>query len=516
MVGVSEPSRPSTPFVVAAFEAFARLLAPPIALPSAQVRVIVGVAFALAVWTDVLFYRAGFGINFPVWVASLVIAAALAGRRLGRPLPADRLIVLGSAVLLSSVVGWRDSDALQTLGVLGTLAMLGLGFGMAPGSAVRTVSPVSVVASLIATLAALFMSWWRLVASGEWQSRPDSPLQRNLRVALRSLVIVVPLLLVFGSLFMAADAVFAAQAERIFVLDIEGGWTHAFLLLGGFAFSASALSTSLAVTLPDVVVLALPERHRLGRVEVGIVLGLLSLLFAAFVAIQIRYLFGGETAVQSSVNLTYAEYARRGFFELVAVSVLLLPVLAGINWAIHTDRATHRTFLVLAVTLVGLLFVVMASAWQRLAIYRDAFGLTEGRFYSAAMLPWLAIAVVWFLYVVARRRTQHFLAGIVVLATALLLVLNAVNPDGLIARTNLARMAEGKPFDAAYAGALSADAVPTIVDRYASLSTSDQCILADAIGDRATSSDGVRSWNLARYLAAREVQANAATVACPK
>jgi uncharacterized protein DUF4153 len=58
-----------------------------------------------------------------------------------------------------------------------------------------------------------------------------------------------------------------------------------------------------------------------------VALGALNLLFLAFVVVQFRYLFGGEGLVEERVGLTYAEYARHGFFELVAVSVLVLVVL---------------------------------------------------------------------------------------------------------------------------------------------------------------------------------------------
>jgi hypothetical protein len=56
-----------------------------------------------------------------------------------------------------------------------------------------------------------------------------------------------------------------------------------------------------------------PDALSLGIVELGTVLGLLDLLFLAFVAVQVRYLFGGAERVATTARLTYAEYARRGF-----------------------------------------------------------------------------------------------------------------------------------------------------------------------------------------------------------
>src|SRR3712207_9305529 len=115
----------------------------------------------------------------------------------------------------------------------------------------------------------------------------------------------------------------------------------------------------------------------------SIVLGLLDLLFLTFVVIQVRYLFGGAARVAATAGLTYAEYARRGFFELVTVTALALPLLLIAHWLLRTEtRAHERLFKALARIMVVLLFVVVASALQRMYLYQQEFGLTELRLYK--------------------------------------------------------------------------------------------------------------------------------------
>ena len=418
-------------------------------------------------------------------------------------------------MLLCSITAWRDSDALKVFGILGALGLLAIGFGLAPGLAVRRVSPVAGVAAAIAVGASFPVAIVRLATAGKWQHAGRGRTSARALLALRVVVLTVPLLVVFGLLFKAADAVFAAQVDRVIDLEFDGVGPHAWWLIFGFVVGAAALTTSVAVTLPDEIEAAVPERHRLGRVEVGIALGLLSTLFALFVVVQIRYLFGGEDAVTSSIDLTYAQYAREGFFQLVVASLLLLPVLAGIDWARRRDVTSSRLFLAFSITLVALLFVIMASAWQRLAIYRDAFGLTESRFYAAATLPWLAVALVWFLVSVARRRMEHFLAGAGALAVGVLLALTALNPDGFIVRTNLSRLDDGREFDAAYASILSADAIPALIERLDTLPAAEQCTLATAIRDRQSEDNsGLRAWNWSRHRASRLTTANDDRLTC--
>src|SRR5207249_11136508 len=79
------------------------------------------------------------------------------------------------------------------------------------------------------------------------------------------------------------------------------------------------------------------SRFALGAVEVGVVLGLLDALFLGFVCVQVRYLFGGAAWVTATGGLTYAEYARRGFFELSWATALALPLLLTLHWLLRAD-----------------------------------------------------------------------------------------------------------------------------------------------------------------------------------
>ena len=122
----------------------------------------------------------------------------------------------------------------------------------------------------------------------------------------------------------------------------------------------------------------------------GVVFGLVNVLFLTFVGVQFRYLFGGADRVESSSTLTYAEYARRGFFELVAVAGLAALFLLFTHWLLPRGQSRlHRFYAAFAALLVALVFVVMASALQRMRLYTETFGLTELRLYTTAFMVWL-------------------------------------------------------------------------------------------------------------------------------
>ncbi len=256
---------------------------------------------------------------------------------------------------------------------------------------------------------------------------------------------------------------------------------------------------------PGRPILRRPEGLFLGSVEVFVVLYLLDALFLVFVAIQARYLFGGAERVATVAGLTYAEYARGGFFELVAVTALILPVLLAVHWLFRPENRFHRwTFKALCTTMVALLFVIGASALQRMHLYYLEFGLTVPRLLATTFMMWLAGVFLWFVLTVLRDRRDRFAFGALVSALAAVLLLNAVSPDALVARVNVERMREGERFDEYYLTHLSADAAPVLIGSLPDMDGKDRRFVQRELqrSDRWRTEDADwRDWNLSRFRA---------------
>lgn len=249
----------------------------------------------------------------------------------------------------------------------------------------------------------------------------------------------------------------------------------------------------------------------LGPVEIGVILGAIDLLFLSFVIVQIPYLFGGMDLVQNTPDFKLAEYARRGFGELVAVSALVLPILLAAHWLIRKDNPfTEKLFRALAGIQIALLFVIMASAGQRLVLLTGnlGYGLTTTRLYPMIFMTWLAVVFVWFALTVLRGARQHFAWGALWMAIFALGATHFLNPDALIVRTNLALMRQGREFDARYNSRLSGDAITILIENFADLSENDQANVFREIAKRSCEKrdeNDLRSWNLARQRASAAV-----------
>lgn len=242
----------------------------------------------------------------------------------------------------------------------------------------------------------------------------------------------------------------------------------------------------------------------LGTVEIGVIFGLINLLFLSFVIFQVPYLFGGMELVQNTPDFKLADYARRGFGELVAVSAIVLPMLLVSHWLIRKEtRAAENLFRVLAGVQIALLFVIMASAVQRLVLLTGnlGYGLTTVRLYPLIFMTWLAIVFVLFAATVLRGFRQHFAWAALWSAFLVLGATHVLNPDELIVRHNIALMREGREFDANYNGRLSDDAIPELIEAFPDMSESNQQIVVRELAwrnCRKKEERGIRSWNYSR------------------
>jgi hypothetical protein len=275
---------------------------------------------------------------------------------------------------------------------------------------------------------------------------------------MRGLAIAIPLAIVVGILLASGDAVFASA----FKFDAGDLVSHVLLLFVGLGLAAglARVSASPAIDEPDGMT------ARLGTVEWSIVLGVLNLLYLGFAVARIVALSEGGTRVLKTAGLTYAEYARSGFFELLGAAAITLVALIVLRaTADVTEPKSRRLFLVLACSVIGLNLLVVASAFQRLALYEQAFGLSMLRLYSFVFCIWLAVALIALSLWIAGvgRPRPWFWSVAAATALALLFALNVANPEAIVVRHNAgADTVQG--FDADYANELSDDAVPALVD----------------------------------------------------
>src|SRR5450830_1754644 len=400
---------------------------------------IVGHALLLGIAGDVLLRDLPVGLAWPVWVALLVLAMTAAASSDGREISREAASWLATAILFSCGLAWRDSrtlvalDLVATLGALG-MAAIALSNASAALLAARFRDTVWAAAALARTVAAGFLP---IAVRELFATETRRRVAPRIRPAVRSLVIAASLLVVFGSLLRDADPIFASLVT-LPRLDIGTIISHV-VVIAFYAWMVIGWERGALVI--DVGRHRAPETlpFGLGLLDITTALGTLSVLFAAFVATQLGWFFGGEAFLRARTGLTASAYARQGFFEMLWVVLLVVPLLVATRAALRPGRALERRHTALSIPVIALLGAILLSAAMRMKLYVHYFGLTTERLYPLVFMGWLGIVLVWLALTVLRGRGRPFIAGVALSGLAVLAALNVAAPDAFVARYNLSR-----------------------------------------------------------------------------
>jgi hypothetical protein len=271
-------------------------------------------------------------------------------------------------------------------------------------------------------------------------------------------------LLVFGALLSSADVAFSRLLDdAIPDLSISSIFKWIFLAVAGALLAVSGVYTLTAP--PATSSLDTEGKGRFGLIEWAPAGAALVLLFCGFVAVQFTVLFGGSRHVLETAGLSYSQYARSGFWQLVAVTLLSLALIASLaRWAKRDTKAERLLLRVLLGLLCALSVIIVASALSRMWEYQRVYSFTGERIF--VMASELLLGVIFVLIAVAGIKWQgRWIPGATVgLAVLMLLGLAALDPEGYVASRNAARYEGSGKIDAWYLRALSADATPALTE----------------------------------------------------
>jgi hypothetical protein len=431
--------------------------------------------FSLALLMDrILFYRQP-GAQWTIFVNGLLavifISAALERKRIPYTSVLLALMVSAAAVLTIFRLEAFTITALVLFSILGTVLLAvsllnGQGFVYRlreyAGQGLRLVASV-----LVGLPAGLIQS----SQQAKQQNAVDSGSRRRRSGAvLRGILIALPLVALLGLLLASADAVFSSRfsalwdwikiekpEEFIFRLMFMLALTYALFGLVWHALTKTGEKLALE---PDQGLV----KPFLGMTESAIILGALNILFAAFVLVQVKYFFAGAQNINVE-GFTYAEYARRGFFELVVAAIITLLVHYGLaSLTRRDDRGRKALFSILASLLLLQTGVILFSAFQRLSLYEAAYGFTQARLTAHVFMVFLGGVLALSIIMEITRAYKRLAVSLLLVLLAFGLTLSFLNVDRTIARQNLQHAQAGSELDLAYlAGSgLSEDGTPEL------------------------------------------------------
>lgn len=241
-----------------------------------------------------------------------------------------------------------------------------------------------------------------------------------------------------------------------------------------------------------------------------LILAALDILYLLFLLVQSVGLFGGPVYLEQ-YGISYAEWARSGFFQMTGVTIVNLSVLlTAMSWA-NQHGNSWTVLKILSIILTGESALLLASAAWRMYLYILTYGLS----FKRCMTCWgMMMMAIFFLIALKKILKPSFSFCRVAFPVAIAgwLLINCIPIDYLTAKDHIDRyLSETRnSLSIGYLCQLSYDAVPQLKR------LKNQTILAD--GGIAISMDQILSarqesaqeecshwqtWNLSAWLQSR-------------
>lgn len=275
------------------------------------------------------------------------------------------------------------------------------------------------------------------------------------------MVISVPLLFIVLHLLSSADTQFANilnHLPNLFTFRGENIIRIIIALVYGFFFFGF-LQVLSHRTIPQKEE---PANKSMDGIITLTVLILLNLVYLLFIAVQFKYFFSGTL----EDGYTYAEYARRGFFELLFVTLINLSVTTGvITFTKDLQGALKKVIRVALTILVLASGILLISAFMRLTMYEDAYGFTFTRVLAHSFMIFLMVIFAYTFVKIWLDRLSlfhfYFIAALIYYVG-----INTINLDQFVVKQNIDRYEQTGKIDIYYLNRMSATGTLGLMELY--------------------------------------------------
>ncbi|MGV8982567.1 DUF4153 domain-containing protein [Clostridium sp.] len=298
---------------------------------------------------------------------------------------------------------------------------------------------------------------------GNITSKNKKEISSTKKNILKGLVISIPLLVVILVLLTSADMVFknyisnfSFGLEDLSLGKITG---HLFAIIIVFIILFSYI-WSFKYAFDEGV--SNKKNIQWEPVTILTVIFMINIVYLLFSIVQFSYLYGGGGNFLPQ-KFTYSEYARKGFFELVAVTLINFTILLSSMKFIKRDNTKINSISNVFLTLlVAFTFNMLFSAHYKMSLYEQTYGFTYLRIFVHLFMLMLFMLFIAALIGIWNRKMPLNKILIVIVLSMYVLV-NYINVDKIIAKNNIDIYYQTQKIDVQYFKNLSYDAIPEIV-----------------------------------------------------
>lgn len=341
------------------------------------ISLIFGILFAL------LFYKTRAGLNFLLFTSAIIVLMIVIMRKLSVPVKSETKFYYAGAFLLGLSTVFTASPVLQFFNFVGILLLLDLSllhqfYDDRKWDFVKHF--FRVIGLFFQSIAAVGRPFIDCI---NFMKRTKVFKNDKVRNIFLGVVISIPFLFIILALLANADLLFDRLTSKVFHFVFSTD-IFAIIFMVVFGFLACYCIICASVTKPK-----LEEERAFKKADASIAatfMIVLCLVYAIFCAIQIIYLFANGLFILPD-QYTFAEYARRGFFELLTVAIINVALMVLSKNFFHDNKVLR-----LAVTFMTLCtYIMIGSATYRMLLYIGAYHLTFLRVFVLFSLLLIAL-----------------------------------------------------------------------------------------------------------------------------
>ena len=334
-------------------------------------------------------------------------------------------------------------------------------------------------------------------------------LKKELKKKLKSILIILPIIIVVLILLSSADMIFNDLISNILNIPAKainhikfGNIIARVLIIIAFFIYFSALLLYLLSNYQE------EERDGEGIIKekkketdtIKLLLIVLNIIYIIFDIIQIKSLL--LHSVGSTI--TYAEYARQGFFQLMVVSLINLCVILYTKK--YDNKNDNKKIKALSILLVFLTFIIIISSFIRMYLYEQEFGYTLLRLLVYISLFTETICLIPTIIYIIKDKFNIVKSYMIIIITVYVII-NYINIDKVIAIRNIDRYQKKNDIDIYYLMNNHADNIPELVDFLEEVKDKDaKKLLKKYLQKRDFETKDFREWNLAKYQARESIK----------
>jgi len=205
--------------------------------------------------------------------------------------------------------------------------------------------------------------------------------------------------------------------------------------------SGSAYNKGTDIIKPESAEKTVNALRIISPLTINTVLGAICVVYMVFIFSQVPYFFSAFTGVRPDGWSYYSEFARHGFFELCWIAAINLMLLIVANLCNKKLRIESKVLKIFNIILASITLVLIATAFSKMALYINVFGLTMLRLLPCIFMIFMAI--VFIAMIILQKWNFSIVQFSLIVGSVILVTLCLSNPDAMVVRYNANRYMSG-------------------------------------------------------------------------